>query len=157
MKRIFAMLLAAVLLLGVVGCGGSEQGATAEPGVELSGVYDSVAGQLPSMMLMDADSMMNFYGVDAALCEQFVMAICADGLRADEVWLLEAKDAASLAELKEMAESRLAAKEGETINYLPDQYEIVKEAELYTKGRVLVFIVSPEVDAIKSAVDAAIG
>ena len=157
MKKIFAMLLAVVLMLGAVGCGGSDDGAAAAPGVELSGVYESVADKLPSMMLMDADSMMNFYGVDASLCSQYVMAICADGLRADEVWLLEANDEAALAELKEMAEYRLEAKEGETINYLPDQYEIVKEAELYTKGLVLVFIVSPDVDAIKSAVDAAIG
>lgn len=156
MKRFFAMILAVLLVLGLAACDeGSGSAETADP-VDLAGLYESMADTLPEMMLMDADSMMNYYGVDAALCEQYVMAICAEGLRADEVWLIEAKDDAALAELKAMAESRLVAKEDETISYTPDQYEVVKEAELYTSGRFLVFLVSPEVDTLKSAVDAAI-
>lgn len=158
MKRIFAMMLAAMLMLGMAACGGSAADTVdTVPGVDLTAVYESMSETLPDMMVMDPVSMMDYYGVDAEKCSQYVMAICGDGMRADEVWLMEAKDEAALAELKEMADSRLTAKEDETIDYTPDQYEIVKEAELYTNGLYLVFLVSPEVDTLKSVVDAAIG
>ena len=164
MKRLIAFLLAAMLLVSLAACGGSGDGGDAAPtsspdavpSADLTALYESMAETLPDMMLMDEGSMLNYYGVDASMCSQAVLAICADGLRADEVWLMEAKDEASLKELQAMAESRLTAKENETIDYLPDQYEIVKEAELYTKGLYLVFLVSPDVDALKSAVDAVV-
>lgn len=164
MKRLIAFLMAFAMLLCMTACGGSgdaDNGGEADvvdaaPAVELSAVYESMGDVLPEMMVMDEGSMLNYYGVDAAACKQVVLAICADGLRADEVWLAEAKDADSLKELQSMAESRLAAKEEETINYTPDQYEIVKEAELYTEGMYLVFLVSPDVDTLKSLVDEAI-
>ena len=160
MKRLFALLLAAVLMVTMAACGGGEVAEQPEGGSEatvpLSEVYDAMDDILPDMMLMDEESMLNYYGVDAELCSQSVMAICADGLRADEVWLLEAKDADALQELKALAEGRLIAKEDETVNYLPEQYEIVKKAVLYTDGLYLVFMVSPDVDALKEIVDAVI-
>ena len=165
MKRLLVCLLAAMLLV-LCACGtegsavdsaqnGTDDGAAASA-ADLSLVYEAMEATLPEMMLMDETSMLNYYGVDAALCNQAVLAICADGLRADEVWLAEAKDAAALEELKAMAESRLAAKEEETVSYSPEQYEVVKEAELYTEGLYLLFLVSPDVDTLKSAVDEAI-
>lgn len=157
MKQIIAMMLAVMLTIGIAGCGGfTTEETEVASNVNLADVYSEISGTLPNMMLMDADGMMNFYGVDAALCDQYVLAICAEGLRADEVWLIEAKDDAALKELVAMAESRLTAKEDETISYTPDQYEVVKEAELYTSGRFLIFLVSPDVDTLKSTVDAAI-
>lgn len=155
MKRIFALILTGILMLGLVACGGGTAEGTKS--VDLTAVYEGMADTLPDMMVMDADSMMNYYGVDSESCKQAVLAICADGLRADEVWLIEAKNEAALKELNALAETRLTAKEEETIDYTPDQYEVVKEAELYTNGLYLVFLVSPEVDTLKSAVDAAIG
>lgn len=156
MKKMMALLLA-VMLLGMTACGGGDTNQAQDvAAVDLGALYESMDTMLPEMLLMDENSMMNYYGVDASMCKQVVLAICSDGLRADEVWLAEATDEECLKELKAMAESRLAAKEEETINYTPDQYEIVKQAELYTEGMYLVFLVSPEVDALKSAVDSAI-
>ena len=157
MKKFFALMMTALMLLGLVACGGSsDNGGEAAQSADLTALYDSMGETLPDMMLMDEGSMMNYYGVDASACKQAVMAICADGLRADEVWLFEANNADALKDLKAKAESRLTAKEDETSDYTPDQYEVVKEAELYTVGNYLVFLVSPEVDTLKAAVDAAL-
>lgn len=142
MKRIFAMLLAAVLLLA--GCGAEEKVAD----MDMQSVYDSFTSTLPDMLVMDETMMLNFCGIRTELCKQAVVAVCSDGLRADEVWLIEAKDADGLKELETLAQSRLARKGEESITYSPEQYEVVQAAEVITAGNYLAVIVSPDAQAL---------
>lgn len=99
---------------------------------------------------------MNFLGIDTADCTRYVVSICGDGMRADEVWLIEAKDDASLKRLQELAETRIQAKLDETESYAPDQYAVVQKAELLTKGKYLALLISPEVDVLKAGFEAAV-
>lgn len=105
---------------------------------------------LPDMFLMDADTMLNFLGIEAADCVQAIAAVSGDGLLADEVWLIEAKDQAALERIENLAKTRLAAKEDETVSYNPEQYQVVIKAELITDGMYLALLVSPEVETMKT-------
>ena len=87
MKRYIAFLLA-VLMLCLAGCG--NKAASVEMDVE--SVYEEMEGTLPEMVIMDEKTMLNFCGIEAEMCNQVVVAVCADGLRADEIWLIEAAD-----------------------------------------------------------------
>jgi hypothetical protein len=100
---------------------------------------------LPEMLPMDEMMMLNFCGIQADMCKQAVVSVCFDGLRADEIWLIEAKDADSLKQLEALANSRLERKGEESITYSPEQYEVVQKAEVITAGNYLVVIVSPDV------------
>lgn len=144
MKKVFVLLLA-VLMVMLAGCGG-QQSKVAE--MDMQAVYDSFVPSLPEMLLMDEDMMLNFCGIEAAQCEQAVVAVCSDGLRADEVWLIEAKDAAALKELEALAQSRLTRKGEESITYSPEQYEVVQAAQVITAGNYLAVIVTPEAAAL---------
>lgn len=151
MKKIISLILAAALLLTLAACGAKEE----TKSVDLNALYESYADYLPDMFLPDADTMMNFLGIDTADCKQYVVSICGDGMRADEVWLIEAKDQAALERLKELAQTRIVSKEDETISYAPDQYAVVLEAELLTNGHYLALLISPDVDAMKAGFEAA--
>lgn len=152
MKKSITFTLLAALLLSLSACGGEEAAAPAD----LQGLYESYAAQLPDMFLPDEDTMMNFLGIDTADCTRYVVSICGDGMRADEVWLIEAKDDASLKRLRELAETRIQAKLDETESYAPDQYAVVQKAELLTKGKYLALLISPEVDVLKAGFEAAV-
>ena len=152
MKKLTCLVLAAVLLLSLAACGAKEE----EKTVDLNALYESYGQYLPDMFTPDAETMLNFLGIDTADCTQAVVAICGDGMRADEVWLLQAKDEAALERLTELARTRIVAKEDETISYAPDQYEVVVKAELLTSGKYLALLVSPEVEAMKAAFEAAV-
>lgn len=154
MKKLYAMILALALVLSLAACGG-ESAPTAEA-ADLNAVYESMADTLPEMIVMDEDTMLNFFGIETEDCLQVVTAVCADGLRTDEVWLIEAKDDAALKELLTLAETRLTAKADETINYTPDQYLIVEKAELLTEGKYLALLVSPDVDTLKAVFEDAV-
>jgi len=84
-----------------------------------------------------------------------VAAICADGLRADEVWLNEAKDQAAFDKLSALVDTRLAAKLEETESYNPEQYAVCEKAVILNEGLYLAFLVSPDADTLKASFEAA--
>lgn len=147
MKKTIAFILTVVVLLSLTACGSKEQKKSAD----LTALYESFQNQLPAMFQMNADTMMNFLGIDAADCVQVIAATADDGLRADEVWLIEAKDSAALSRIQALAQNRLAAKEDETVAYNPAQYEIVTKAQVVTEGLYLALLVSPDAEMLKAA------
>lgn len=151
MKKLIAFVLAAAMMLSLVACGGKAD----TKSVDLNALYESYAQYMPDMFALDEDTMMNFLGIDAADCANYAVYICGDGLRADEVWLIEAKDEAALGRLKEMADARMLAKENETISYVPDQYVIVEQGVVLTNGLYLALLVSPDVEALQAGFEAA--
>ena len=144
MKKLIALMLA-VLMLCLAGCGGKDQTLNV---IDVQAVYTSMEGILPEMVQMDEAMMLNFCGIKAEQCKQVVVAVCSDGLRADEVWLIEATDADALEALKGLADGRLTRKGEESVTYSPEQYEVVKKAEVITVGNYLAVLVSPNVDAL---------
>lgn len=142
MKKVIALVLA-VMMLCLTGCGGKDAGADVQ--MDVQAVYDSMVPVLPEMLPMDEMMMLNFCGIEAEMCKQAVVSVCFDGLRADEIWLIEAKDEASLKQLEALAQSRLERKGEESITYSPEQYKVVQAAEVITAGNYLAVIVSPDV------------
>ena len=143
MKKMIALLLALVMIMGLVACGGKDTGSDIQ--VDVQSVYDSMVGVMPEMLVMDEMMMLNFCGIEADMCQQAVVSVCFDGLRADEIWLIEAKHADGLKQLESLAQSRLERKGEESITYSPEQYKVVQAAEVITAGNYLVVIVSPDV------------
>ncbi len=151
MRKLISLLLVIALVLGMSACGSAEKA----PSADLSALYKSYTPYLPSMFFLDDASLMNFLGINAEDCVQYQVAICADGLRVDEVWLIEAKDEAALENLKQLAQTRIDSKLEETVNYVPDQYVFVEKAELLTNGLYLALLISPDVDTMKAGFEAA--
>ncbi len=143
MKRFVALALALMLLCALAGCGAKDSGSDVQ--MDVQSVYDSMVSVMPEMLVMDEMMMLNFCGIEAEMCEQAVVSVCFDGLRADEVWLIEAKDADTLEKLEALAKSRLERKGEESITYSPEQYEVVQKAEVITAGNYLAVLVSPDV------------
>lgn len=156
MKKICLLLMIAVLLLSAAACGGAAPEekeapaatvAPAEP-VDMQALYDTMVSQMPEMIVLDETMMLNFCGITAGDCTQAVVATCADGLRTDELWLIEAADEAALENLKTLAETRLKQKGEESISYSPEQYAVVEKAQVIANGLYFAVIVSPDVDAL---------
>lgn len=132
-----------IVLLCVTACG-SNTSAT----VDMQQVYDEFASYLPEMVLLDDSAKMNLYGIDSEKCTQAIVANCSDGLRSDEIWLIEAVDETAAKEIAVLAQNRIEREKEETKNYAPEQYEIVEKAQLLEDGNNIVLIISPDVDAM---------
>ena len=158
MKKIISLLLA-ILMLTLTACGGEAapteavpaETAPAAPAVlDLQAIYDSMTAleSVPEMLPLEADMQMNFCGIDANDCVTSLVSICANSLRADEIWLIEARDAAALERIQAAAQTRITAKDEESATYSPEQNAIVRKAVTLTSGNYFLMVVSPDVDAL---------
>lgn len=150
MKKFICMIIALCLLLSMAACGSKEQAVS----LDVAALYEDYQQYLPEMFFPDDATLLNFLGIHAEDCVQYKVAICAEGLRADEVWLIEAKDDAALETLTNLANARIQSKLDETETYAPDQYLIVQQAVVLTHGRYLVLFISPDVETLKASFEA---
>lgn len=72
-------------------------------------------------------------------------------VNADEIIVLEAKDEKQVPELKKSLENELAAQVQTWEQYLPDQYEKVKNNKIVTKGKFLLYVTYTNPEDIEKA------
>lgn len=142
-RRILASVLLAALLLAACG---SRPAAHAD----LSAVYDSISDSLalPEMLVLPARRVQSYYGLDPESCPQLLIAVCDEGLRVDEIWLIEAADEKAAEAILATARSRIEQICTETENYLPDQYAVAKAAQALRIGNSVGLFVSPDAKAM---------
>lgn len=143
-KRLLLICLAFVLLIGTTGC---DSGAVK---IDVEKVYTDIgaAVQVPEMLPLNESLMLDYCGIRAEDVNKAVVVICADSLRTDEIWLLEAKDAAAAQRLMDLANKRLTKKGEESVTYSPAQYAVVQKAQLLQEGNYIALLVSPDSEAM---------
>lgn len=143
-KRVFFVCLAFVLLLGMAAC---DSGAVK---MDVEAVYSDIcaAVQVPEMLPLDESLMLDYCGIRAEDVAKAVVVICADSLRTDELWLLEAVDKAAAQRLVDLANKRLSKKGEESVTYSPAQYAVVQKAQLLQEGNYIALLVSPDSEAM---------
>lgn len=149
-KRMIAFGLA-VLCFVFAGCGKKEEevpssGSSAPVKMDMEQVYADLAGSLPEMIQLDAENMLNLFGIEESDCVQAQVYVSADGLIVDEVWLLEARDSQSLQVLKDLAESRLELQKEVFESYAPEQFAVLKKGKVLTAGNYLALLVGQQAD-----------
>ncbi len=165
MKRIIAFIICVCLMVSLCACASkkieNDDKDDADKNtvitVDLDKVYSDCSKEMPEMIALDADMMLNYCGIKAEDCKKSLVYICSDSLLTDEIWLIEATDADALARIKDLAESRLEAKGEESITYSPVQYEVVQKAKTVTAGNYFALLVSPDVDKLEKIVNASFG
>ena len=137
-----ALLCALALLILLLPACGSAAGGDAD----LSALYAQMEEKftLPAMSALSERQLERYYGIDTAACPQLVAMQCDDGLRVDEIWLIQASDEAAAEQLLALAQSRLDQLAAETENYLPDQYAVVRDSRALRVGSYVALLISPD-------------
>lgn len=116
-------------------------------------VYSKVMEKniLPEMVLLDQESGLDYLGIDSQLCEEQILALCKDSLKADELLLIKAKDSDSADSLEKALQARMDAKATEARTYSPEQYVIIQQGRILRNGVYLALLVSPQIDELEKA------
>ena len=156
MKRFLLILAVVAMLFSLAACGGDETPATtgaaqsAQVSMDLAQVFADMKAMMPEMTDLGENAMLNRYGIKSEYCSEAYVAVCTDGMKADEVWLIKANDETSLQTLQTLANNRMQAKDDESVTYSPEQNKIVKQGKVITNGLYLALIETTEVVALES-------
>ena len=143
MKRILALTLSAVLLLALLcACGGNENSDT-NVTIDINALWDEITalGEMPAMMPLTDDDLNNLYGIDPADLESYVASVPMMNVHATEFFIAKVKDG-KMDTVKSALQSRQAALDTQWSQYLPDQYALVQNYKLTTRGSYIIFAVS---------------
>ncbi len=150
MARKLNVILLLILCLGLLtaACG---QAAPAR--ADLQQLYDRFASdpEMPEMLTLSAKQAERSSGLELGDCPQAIVAICDDGLRVDEIWLIEAENAEKAGAILEIAKSHVEQICSETENYLPDQYALARDARIVQVGRTVALLLSPQAADMEQA------
>jgi hypothetical protein len=153
MKKLIAIALCVLLLAGCAAEGGTKSAA-----VDVNALYAELeAVGMPQMLELDENMRLNLYGIKAADVKQAKVAVASDGLRADEIWLIEAVSAEAAQKIATLAHNRVKQKDAESITYSPEQNVIVKKSLVKAEGNYVIFLCSPDVEKMTVFVNAALG
>lgn len=152
MKRVIAfVMMMAVVMCCLTACGGDAPKAKE---VNLAAVMEGFKlGD--DMMTLDENDLMNAYGINADDVKQFAGATSID-LKADEIVLIEAKDADAAARVKSALDARYDAKVTETIDYQPEEYAVIKDCKVTSDGNFVAMIIAGNAADLTKAYNAAI-
>ena len=143
--RIIKVLALAAALLTLSGC-------AAKAAPDLRQVLEAITEQteLPAMAELSEKRMADRCGFSPETMLQAVVLVSQDGMRCDEIWLVEAPDEEKAEAVRTAAENRAAQLCRELKDYLPDQYAVAEKARIVRKGTVTALFIGPEAETMET-------
>lgn len=151
MKKTIGMIIAAALMVLVFA--GCSKGTAAS--ADLPKVMAEMQQQVKftDTIAISKDDLKANYGIEAADVKQFAGIADTTGTKADEIVMIEGKDADAAKRIKGALDTRYQTKINENITYLPAQYAIIKKCSVRQTGNYVSMIVSPEADKLVKIYD----
>ena len=149
MKRLTLTVLC-LMLLCLTACGGGDKPAAKK--AMPSEVFGSMEEQVSfpgTMIRLGDEDLLNTFGFEAGDFEDYVYAVCEDGLLAETVVLIRVKDGTDTAPIKEKLEKYV---EEQTMNYdayLPEQAKVARQSVVAAKDGNVYLIMSSQVKELK--------
>lgn len=104
-------------------------------------------GLLTDMARYSDTDLLDYYGIDSAVCASVAGYVNAAGL-ADEIVIAVANDEAAAEQIEALLSSHLEAKLKQYEGYDATGFATLQKAELHREGNTVVLIVSPEAAAL---------
>lgn len=161
MKRVIAILLAAVCLLSLCACGGDDEkinisakdlAAAALQSTGLEGTDLLMASDDESF----ADRFYYYYGIGTDQVRDYAIAY-SSASRAEEISVLVAADGVDVKVLSDALDARRQMQRSSFELYSPESVEMLDNSIIFTEGDCAVLIVAPEPGAVRDKMQELLG
>ncbi|HSL86168.1 MAG TPA: DUF4358 domain-containing protein, partial [Bacteroidales bacterium] len=142
-----------ILVLGLAACGEKADEGTADEEVSIpveeigTRIFEEL--EFGSMILLDDETLMQFYELDPSILEEYHANIPMMNVTTQEYSVFKVKDAKDAEIVKDAIDKRAEAVQKSFEQYLPDQYENAKNYYVESEGRYLVFVIHQDVEKAK--------
>ena len=139
MKRLVFLSLELVFVL--CGCSAGEAG---EPDMPINDILEEIISetQTPQPMPIDRDALASLYGIAADDVGQCACAVTMNGVFPDEMLIIQAKDSAAAARIKQCLDTRLKEVLEQSRGYDAASYAVAQKCRVNENGLYLSLFVS---------------
>lgn len=158
MKRFAAIILAALMLMGVLAaCGESADNSGSASSVDLNTVMTGVNTAFGISGMKTVDDLNRYYQIDPADVKSFAAEYSTDSSNYTEVVIVDAKDAAAAANIKAKLDERLQKQLSDAKSYHPDQVAVIEACSPQQAGNVVFLVISDKYNDIVNNIKGALG
>lgn len=150
-KKNFMLLLLACALCLCACAKPALETSTLDEGVRFANAYARMEPQLPEMMELPEDMLLDYYGIEPSDYLASLVRVSVDNMLADEVVMLHGADSAAADRIEDMLNARLQAKADEAQGYSPEQYAIIKKCAVTRDGDCVALLVSADHSSLLQA------
>ncbi|MCQ2521066.1 MAG: DUF4358 domain-containing protein [Lachnospiraceae bacterium] len=115
------------------------------------------AVSLKAPMELEDGFIMNLFGIDVSLLEDYVFSISEESISAETIVIAKVKDEKDAKTIAMSVEVYRGGKAVEMENYLPEQYEIVEKASVTTDGSYVYLVISESQKDIEDIIVSGLG
>ena len=121
------------------------------PKTVLDEIYAQICEQIscPEMLELNERAISSYLGLNAENYLDGRFYLCANNLKADEIWLMELENEDAARNMTSKAEDRIRVKADSYELYLPDESEIARRGIAVTKGNYLALFLSPDAEQMR--------
>ncbi len=154
MKKICAVLLAAVICLCLFGCDNSETNVNYDANI-IADTYNSQLSFGEQLEKSTADALYSIYGIDSSLCTDAAF-YTNSGAVADEIAVFNCVDGAALEKVNEAIAAHVKYLVEGYSSYGPDQVPKIEKYSVITKGNTVAFCICENPDSAAEIFETAI-
>ena len=117
----------------------------------LDEIYARICSELscPEMLELNERTITGYLGLRPEEYRDGRFYLCANNLKADEIWLIETEDEAAARDMQARAQERITMKAESYERYLPEESEISRQGVAVTKGRYVALFISPDAQRMR--------
>ena len=145
MKYVIAVLILGYVAVILLFTGGSSKR------------FDEVAGRVEasldsgSLSKQSGQELKRYYGLNSADYKGAMLYSSDASISVEEVLLIEAKNEAQTAEIREAVERRIEQRRNDFDGYAPEQVQLLENAQVLVRGRFVFMAVSPDAEQYRTA------
>lgn len=154
---LFALVACSVIIALLTGCQGKGGKAAATiSAAEVGERIGQAVSLLENMKQGDATKLKKLYGIDAGEIESFVLYTASSNVKADELVVIQVKNASQTEEVQARIVQRIEAQTKKMKDYRPDEYYLINKHVLKINGPYVLFAVSKDAAKMGQAFDEAL-
>lgn len=108
---------------------------------------------LSTMAIGDSEKLEKLYDINLEDLEEFLLYVPKSNIEANEIGIFKVKDSANIDDIEEKVEKRVEEQSNSFKDYLPEEYYLIENSLLKTKGNYILFAISEDVDQIEEIFD----